>query len=293
MDSLLVFLAQVLSASTPLLLATLGGTVSERSGVATIGLEGYLLSGAFFAAVCAVGTGSVWVACVGALLMGAAMGALFALATVTFRAHAIVAGVAINLFAAAATRVALKVIYDSASNSPPLLMRSARSGGLGRVALLDALSQPVTWLAILAVLLVILLLSRTPLGMRIHAAGEHPEALEARGISVTKTRWIALVLGGALAGLGGAHLALAQHEFVAYMSAGRGFLALAAVIIGAWRPAQTALAAVAIGSIFALEASLAGRHLVAPALLQALPYAVTLLAVVGLVQRNRAPAALG
>jgi ABC-type uncharacterized transport system permease subunit len=293
MNSLLVFLAQCVSATTPLLLASLGGTLSERAGVATIALEGYLLVGALAAAVGALSTGSALGACVAAVLAGALLGALFALSTVTLRANAIVAGVAVNLFAGASTRVAIKVLYDSASNSPPLLTRASRSGSIGTVALLEALSQPVTYLALFALALVLVVTKKTPLGMHIEAAGEHPEALRARGVSVERTRWIALVSGGALAGLGGAHLALAQHEFVAYMSAGRGFLALAAVILGGWNPARVAAASLGIGALFALEASLAGRAGVPTALLQALPFIVTLVAVVGVVGRSRAPRALG
>lgn len=293
MNALLVFLAQCLSATTPLLLASLGGTLSERAGVATIALEGYLLTGAFAAAVGALATGSATVACIAAVIAGAAMGALFALSTVTLRANAIVAGVAVNLFAGASTRVALKVIYDSASNSPPLLTRSARTGSIGAVALIESLSQPVTWLAIVAMGAVIVMVHRSAFGMRVEAAGEHPDALRTRGVSVERTRWIALTMAGALAGLGGAHLSLAQHEFVAYMSAGRGFLALAAVIIGGWKPVRVSVAALAIGALYALEATLAGRAAIPTVLLQALPFALTLTAVVGLVGKVRAPRALG
>lgn len=293
MNALLAFIAQCLGATTPLLLAALGGTLSERAGVATIALEGYLLVGAFAAAAGALATGSALLACLCAIVAGALMGALFALSTVTLRANAIVAGVAVNLLAGAGTRVALKVLYDSSSNSPPLLTRSARTGSIGVVSLLEALSQPVTWLALIALGAVLALVHKSALGLRIEAAGEHPAALTARGASVQRTRWIALVLGGALAGLGGAHLSLAQHEFVAYMSAGRGFLALAAVIIGGWSPARAALASLAIGALYALEAALSGRNLIPTVLLQALPFALTLTAVVGLVGRVRAPKALG
>jgi simple sugar transport system permease protein len=293
MDTLLVFLAQCLLASTPLVLASLGGTLSERAGIANIALEGYLLAGAFAAAVGALATGSLAVACVCALLMGALMGAVFAVSTVIFRTNAIVAGVAINLFAAAATRVALKVLYDSASNSPPLVTRAARQGSIGWVTLTETLSQPVVYLAALSVVLVTVMLRRTPWGLRVHAAGEYPTALSARGVSVTKVRMSALILGGALGGLGGAQLSLAQHEFVAYMSAGRGFLAIAAVILGGWRPERVTMAAIAIGSLWTLESTLAGRVAVPTAVLQAMPFVLTLVAVVGVVGRVKAPKALG
>jgi simple sugar transport system permease protein len=291
--ALLVFIAQTVTASTPLVLAAMGGVVSERSGVATIALEGYLLAGAFGAAVAALATGSAAAALGCAALAGGLMAAVFALGAVALRANAIVVGVAVNLLAAAGTRVALKVLYDSASNSPPLLTHAARAGSLSRVALTESLAQPAVWLAPLAVALVHLVLFRTVYGLRVLAVGEHPEAARSQGVAVGRVRIGALVLGGAIAGLGGAHLALHQHEFVAYMSGGRGFLALAAVILGSWRPTRAALAAVGIGALTALEATLAGRVHFRPAILQALPYAATLIAVVGVVGRTRAPRALG
>lgn len=289
----LVFVAQTVTAAAPLVMAAMGGTLSERAGVPTISLEGYLLGGAFGAAVAALETHSSAVALGAAALVGAVLGALFAFGAVTLRANAIVVGVAVNLAAAAGTRVALKVLYDSASNSPPLAAHAARRGSLAHVALIEALAQPVAWLAPLAVLAIASIFVRTVYGLRVRAVGEHPEAARAQGISVDGVRWSALVAGGSLAALGGAHLALTQREFVAYMSGGRGFLALAAVILGGWQPARAALAAVAIGALAALEAALAGRVPVPAAFLQALPFAATLAAVVGLVGRVRAPRSLG
>lgn len=292
-DALIVFVAQTVTASVPIVLAAVGGTLSERAGVATLALEGYLLGGAFGAAVAALAWHSTAVALLSAGIVGALLGALFAIAVVRLRANAIVVGVAINLLVAAGTRVALKVLYDSASNSPPMLTRAARSGSLARVALLDAVTQPVAWLAPVCVLAVYLTLNRTVFGLRVRAAGENPEACRAQGVSVDRVRMVALILGGAIAALGGAHLALLQREFVTFMSGGRGFLGLAAVILGGWRPGRAALAAVAIGMLTALEATLAGRVPFPSAVLQALPFVATLVAVVGVVGRTRPPRALG
>jgi simple sugar transport system permease protein len=292
-DALLVFVAQTVTASVPIVLAAMGGTLSERSGVATIALEGYLLGGAFGAAVAAIAWHSTAAALLVAAVMGASLGALFAIVTVRLRANAIIAGVAINLIAAAGTRVALKVLYDSASNSPPLLTRAARTGSLARVAFVEALAQPVAWLTPICVLALMFTLDSSVFGLRVRAAGEHPDACRAQGISVERVRFGALVIGAALAALGGAHLTLLQHEFVAFMSGGRGFLGLAAVILGGWRPGRAAIAAVAIGMLTALEATLAGRVPFPPAVLQALPFLATLIAVVGVVARTRPPKALG
>ncbi len=290
---MLVVLAQVLLASAPLVLAALGGVVSERSGVATIGLEAYLLAGAFAAAATALATGSTALALVAALALGALFGALFAACTVRLRANSIVSGVALNILAAAATRVALKVLYGSASNSPPLPTHALASrSSAGLAAMRDALGSPVVLLAPLAVLALHGLLSRSVFGLRVTACGEHPGAARSQGVAVDRVRFAALSLGGAVAALGGAQLSLHQGEFVAYMSGGRGFLALAAVILGRWRPVRAALWAVGIGALSALEATLAGRVSLPPAALQALPYALTLLAVTGRWGRSRPPAAL-
>lgn len=292
LESGAVFLVQTVGAAVPLALATSGGVLSERAGVATIALEGYLLAGAFGAATCALATHSMLIALVASACAGALCAGLFAFTTVTLRANAIVAGVALNMLCAGGTRAALKVLYDSASNSPPLPVSAARDGSVASVAVRSLASMPTTWCAIAAVLFVSVLLSRTVFGLRATAAGEHPEALRAQGVSVERVRVGALVLGGALAGLGGAHLSLAQHEFVAYMSNGRGFLALAAVILGRWRPVPAAGAALFVGALSALQAVLAGPAGKYAVLLQALPFVVTLAAVVGVVGRTRPPAAL-
>jgi ABC-type uncharacterized transport system permease subunit len=292
-QTLLVYLAQTLTASAPLCLAALGGVISERSGVATISLEAYLLGGAFAAAAVALATSSLPLALLGAVALGAALAGVFAWSTISLRANAIVAGVAVNLLAAAGTRVALKVLYDSAANSPALPIGRASSASIGAAALSEALRAPAVLLTPLVAWALHLTLRDTVFGLRVTACGEHPDAARSLGVSVPRVRAAALVLGGAVAALGGAQLALFQHEFVAYMSGGRGFLALAAVILGRWRPLRAVGWAVGIGALQALEATLSSRAGVPHALLQAMPFALTLLAVAGPWGRARAPAALG
>jgi simple sugar transport system permease protein len=307
MNTLLVWIVQVLHASLPLCLAAVGGVLSERAGVATISLEAYLLGGAFGAVVAGLATGSALVATVAALVLGAALGRLFAWGTVTLRTNAIVTGIALNLFAAAGTRVALKVLYGSASNSPSLpLERASATTMPGWSALQELLMSPPFGLALLAVYGAHLVVTRSVFGLRLTACGEHPNAARSLGVPVASVRTQALVLGAAIAALGGAQLTLHQRQFVAYMSGGRGFLALAAVILGRWEPVRAACWALAIGALAALEATLAGDDRMVPAVVlsavspatfravvQALPYGLTLLAVAGRFGRSRAPAALG
>ncbi|MFO0626234.1 MAG: hypothetical protein U0325_11520 [Polyangiales bacterium] len=293
MQTLLVYLAQTLTASAPLCLAALGGVISERSGVATISLEAYLLGGAFAAAAVALATASLPLALLGAVALGAALAGVFAWSTIALRANAIVAGVAVNLLAAAGTRVALKVLYDSAANSPALPIGRASTASIGAAALSEALRAPAVLLTPLVAWALHVALRDTVFGLRVTACGEHPDAARSLGVSVPRVRAAALVLGGGVAALGGAQLALFQHEFVAYMSGGRGFLALAAVILGRWRPLRAVGWAVGIGALQALEATLSSRAGVPHALLQAMPFALTLLAVAGPWGRARSPAALG
>ncbi len=212
-----------------------------------------------------------------------------------------------NLLAAAGTRVALKVLYDSASNSPPLpLARETAGSSVGWSALREVLASPPLWIAPLLVVGAHVALSKSVFGLRVTACGEHPASRRARSVF----RWTACArrpssLGGAMAALGGAQLTLHQREFVAYMSGGRGFLALAAVILGRWEPLRAVAWAAAIGALGALESTLAGDDTMVPsvvravlspaafrAVVQALPFALTLLAVMGRFGRSRAPAAL-
>lgn len=306
MNGPMVFFAQVLSASLPLCLAAAGGALSERSGVATISLEAYLLGGAFGAAVAALATGSAIVASIAAMATGALLGSVFAVSTVRLRANSIVAGVAVNLLAAAGTRVALKVLYDSASNSPPLpLARETAGSSVAWSALREVLSSPPLWIAPLLVVGAHVAITKSVFGLRVTACGENPVAARSLGVPVERVRAQALIAGAAIAALGGAQLTLHQREFVAYMSGGRGFLALAAVILGRWEPLRAVAWAAAIGALGALESTLAGDDTMVPsvvravlspaafrAVVQALPFALTLLAVMGRFGRSRAPAAL-
>lgn len=284
-------IAAVLRFATPLVLAGLGGLVSERSGVINIALEGMMTAGAFFAIVGAVETGS-WV---GGLALGAAAGAAFgllhAVATVTFHANQIISGTAIILIALGLVNFLNITFYGGQGTPADLSLPPAIKVGELSVSVLVPL-------AVLLVVAVWAVLFRTPAGLRLRAVGEHPRAADTVGIDVQRTRYVAVVVSGALAGLGGAFISFNVGSYTENMVAGNGFIALAAVIFGKWHPFGMAAACLLFGYSQALASRLSGldglpEALKAPELLTALPYLITLIALAGFVGRATPPAAIG
>jgi ABC-type uncharacterized transport system permease subunit len=280
----LTFLAQVLRITMPYALAAMGGVLSERSGVTNIALEGILTMGAFGAAVGAFDSGgSIPVAVSYGVAIGVATAALYALTVITFKADQIVSGVAINMLAYGITPYLCKVFYDSTSNSPAI-------EGFGG----DLFANPVFWLALLLVPAVHVIIMRTRWGLRVRAVGEHPEAAHTLGVSVTAIRWQAVLGSGVLAGLGGAWLSLSGSGFVSGMSAGRGYIALAAVIMGSWRPLWACAASLLFGLAEAIQVNLQTFQIGVPnELVQAFPYVLTMITLAGFIGRSRTPASLG
>jgi simple sugar transport system permease protein len=274
-----VILEQIARIGAPYALCALAGVYAERSGVIDIALEGKLLFGAFSAAVVSLATGSAALG-LGAGLAGAMLlAALQALATVRLRANHVVVGVALNLFAAGVTRFLLHALYGSSSNSPRLE---------------HVLSGSLYALTAAAIVLAHLVLGRTVFGLRLRAAGEHPVAASSLGVSVRRIRFGALMIGGALAGLAGTFMAHDQRGFVDLMSGGRGFIAIAALIIGRWRPIPAVVAALGFAAVEAGEIHLQSMGLPVPsALLNVLPHALTVIVLAGFVGRQTAPRALG
>lgn len=291
---LLGFLAAVVRITVPYALAALAGTLSERAGVIQIALEGLILTGAFAATVGADVAHSAALGVLAGALAGGALALVYALVVLFLSADQIVTGVAINLFADGLTRYLLKVRYDSASNSPRIdaLSSLASEGGL-----LRALTHPIVLGTLVATFLVWFVLKRTVFGLRLRAVGEHPVAARTLGVDPRRVRLYAVVLGGLLAGTGGAYLAVEQRQFVAGMSAGRGYIALAAMIFGRWRPVQAVLACLLFGAAEALEIRLQTTGGLLPSwAVQMLPYALTLAVLAGLGDGKRgaaAPSALG
>jgi general nucleoside transport system permease protein len=294
-------LAATLRAATPLTFAALGGIISERSGVVNIGLEGMLLMGAFFGFLGADKMGSWEWGIVFGLLAGASLAAVHAFVSIHLRADQIVSGFACNFLALGITGYFFIEVYTDqgtpgdVSNIPSISIPGLRDLDFVGAAIGD--THILVWAALACVLLMHLFLFRTTLGLRLRSVGEHPKAADTVGISVYGMRYVAVIVSGALAGLGGVYLSNGiTHSFNENLSAGRGFIALAAVIIGRWRPFGAFLACLLFGFTEALALRLPGAYGEDAAwttLFRTLPYVATLVIVAGVVGRSIPPAADG
>jgi simple sugar transport system permease protein len=291
--SVFAFLAQTLRIAIPYLFAAMGGVISERAGLIGLGLEGYMLGGAFCGAVAAYYSGSAWVALVGAVAGGVVLALLYGVTSIRFRADQVVVGIAINLLVSGATTFFLRLAFHSSSNSPRVTGFGDEHAGTGIAIIAALVTNPLIWLGLLSVALMAWLLYRTPFGLRVRATGEHPAAAVSVGIRVARVRYAAVAISGALAALGGAYLALDQHQFTAQMTAGRGFIALAATIFGRWDPLRAALACVLFAAAETLQIQLQGAQVIPSQFVEMIPYALTIIALAGVVGRAVPPAALG
>ena len=287
----IAFLAQTLRIAIPYLFAAAGGVMSERAGLIALTLEGYMLGGAFGAAIGTHFSGSPIVGVLCGLLAGALLALLYAVSALRFRGNQVVAGVAINLLVFGLTAFFLRMLFDSSSNSPRIEQGFGGATGGGGFASLA--TNPLVWLGVLALVGVGWLLSRTAFGLRVRAVGEHPEAAASVGVPVARTRYVAVMLSGMLAALGGAYLALDQHQFTDGMTAGRGFIALAATIFGRWAPKRVAIACLLFAAAETLQIQLQGTQLIPSQFVEMIPYVLTIVALAGVVGRAVPPAALG
>jgi simple sugar transport system permease protein len=292
----LTTLAETLRIAVPYTCAALGGVWAERSGVIQIGLEGILLVGAFTSVAVAYVSGSATLGIAAAMGAGVLVSLFHGLCTERARVHAVISGIALNLLALAGTRMLLRALFGSASNSPSIEgFRLGPTGASGVDLLLRVLCDPLTLLAVAAVALTPFVLNRTRFGLRVRAAGENPVAAASVGISVTRVRLAALAVSGAICALGGAHLAYDQHRFESGMSSGRGFIALAAVVVSGWRAGRAAVACLCFGALEALQIGLQDElsKTTAGGLVQALPYVATLMVMAFAAGRSGAPKGLG
>jgi simple sugar transport system permease protein len=290
--------AATLRFATPLLFAALGGILSERSGVINVGLEGMMLMGAFFGIFGADVFGSWWLGALVGIAAGAVLGLVHAVFSIAFRADQVVSGVAVNLLALGITGYVF--IYHYGEQGTPGDVPRAPDIDLPLVKDIGFLGEVIgsmnvlTWLALLLVPLVALYLFRTPSGLRLRSVGEKPRAADTVGIPVLRTRYLAVIASGGLAGLGGVYLSVALvGSFNENMTAGRGFIALAVVIFGSWRPYMALAGACLFGFSSAVAQRLPAFSESLAVLFQALPYVLVLVVVAGLIGRSRPPAAIG
>jgi simple sugar transport system permease protein len=306
-------LASTLRLSTPLIFCALAGLLSERSGVVDIGLEGKMLFAAFAAGAAGASWGSMPLALAMAVLVGVSLSWMHGLACVSHQGDQVVSGVAINIIAAGLTAVLGIAWYAQGGQTPPV-SEAVRITQLAP-ALVDGLSvlpwgakiigvgllghDALVYLALALVPCVWWLLFRTRFGLRLRAVGENPQMVDAAGVSVQRLRYTALTLNGMLCGLAGSYLVLAQSaSFSQNMTAGRGFMALAALIFGRWHPVSAFWACLLFGFLDAAAIRLQGVHLpgigeVPVQAIQALPYVLTVVLLAGFIGKAVAPQALG
>lgn len=279
-------LSSTLRVSTPLIFAALGGMFSERAGVVNIALEGMMLMGAFGAAVGTFAMHSPWLGSACGVGAGVALAAIYALFVIRLRANQIVSGMAINMLAMGLTPFLCKILYDVTGSTPA-------------IPISERFQSAPLFLSWILVAICWFWMKFTPSGLWVNFAGEHPEALDAAGIRVNRVRWLAVLASGALAGMGGASLSVfLSSSFSRDMTAGRGFMALAALIFGKWKPLPTAMACLLFGFAEAVEirlqgVTLLGTQLIPVQFIQILPYLVTIFVLAGFVGHSRAPKALG
>jgi len=267
--------------ATPLLLAALGGLWSERSGVINIGLEGMLLAGAFTAAVVTHFVHNPWLGLAAAILAGTLTALIHAFACVTCKADQVVSGTAINILFLGLPALLSGAFFESTGATPQIPKEQLLP--VAPIVMAFAL-VPVTWYV----------LYHTRFGLRLRAVGENPEAADTAGIRVDAVRYAGVLLSGALAAIGGAYLSIGQSSlFTRNMSAGRGFIALAALIFGKWRPVQTMLACLLFGLAEAVTIQMQGVTPIPVEFIQMIPYVLTIVVLAGFIGMSRPPRALG
>ena len=302
-----------LRVATPLILCAMAGIFSEKSGIIDISLEGKMLMSAFAAAAVATLTSSALAGLVTAIGVSVLLGLLHGLASITLRGNQVISGLAINILASGLT-VTIGIAMFKQGGQTPNLFRAERfrpielpfAEQIGNLPLIGPIYREVisghnilVWVALAAVLFTAFILTRTRFGLRLRAVGEKPEALDSAGVSVAKTRYLALIVAGVLCGMAGAYLSTAHGSgFVREMTAGKGYIALAAMIFGKWQPRGALLACLLFGFLEAVASRLQGVYVPligeAPVdLILALPYLLTVILLAGFVGKAMPPRAIG
>lgn len=286
--------AAALRMATPLVFASLGGIFSERVGIINIALEGMMLTGAFTGVLATFYSGNPWLGVLAAVLVGGLLGLLHAFLTVKFAGNQVVSGTGINILALGFTAYMCQIVWGSRGASQSVQ-------GLGTLSipvlkdipiLGDILGShtPLVYLMLIVVVVSYIVLFKTPIGLRIRAVGEHPAAADTAGINVYRTKYLWLMISGMLAGLGGAFLSLGHlNLFVWGMTGGRGFIALAAMILGGWLPFGALGASLLFGFADALQMRLQALGLLPSQIILTIPYVLTVIVLAGVVRKTNPP----
>ena len=290
---LVILIFSTIRTATPLIFASLGGLFSERSGVINIALEGLMLSGAFTAAVVTYELNNPYIGFAAGMIAGGLTAVIYAVAVIRFEADQVVAGFAINILMLGFPAVISSRIYDSAGSTEQVAKEFLLPDFYNRLSIASIIALllvPISWYV----------LYKTPFGLRLRAVGENPGAADSAGVSVIKLRYIAVILSGVLAAAGGAYLSIGQSSlFTRGMTAGRGFIALAALILGKWKPVPVMFACLFFGFTEALAIQLQGvvklpsGEDIPVQFIQMIPYVLTIIVLTGFIGMSRAPKALG
>ena len=290
---LLILLFSTIRGATPLIFAALGGMFSERAGVINIALEGLMLTGAFVAAVVTYEAQNPYLGFAAGMVAGAVVAFIFAVAVIRFEADQVVAGFAISMLMLGLPAVISSRLYDSAGSTQQIAKQFLLPDFYNRLSIASILAfaiVPVCWYV----------LYKTPFGLRIRAAGENPEAADAAGVNVIRLRYIAVIISGVLAAAGGAYLSIGQSSlFTRGMTAGRGYIALAALILAKWKPIPVLFACLFFGFTEALSIQMQGvikmpsGEDIPVQFIQMIPYVLTIIVLAGFIGLSRAPKSLG
>jgi general nucleoside transport system permease protein len=292
------YLIASLSLAVPLAFAALGGMYSERSGVLNIALEGMLITGAFTSAAATFYTGNPWLGVLCALIAGGLVGLLHAFLCITLYVNQLVSGLAINLVAAGLTSFLARLVFNASTTQRLPGIEPMVIPGLANIPILGSLlfqQDVLVYLLITLVAVSMYIFFYTSFGLTLRAVGEYPQAAATAGLSVSRVRYLAVVVSGCLASLGGADLTLVQIKFFTEgMSAGKGFIAIAALIFGRWHPLGSTLACFLFGATEALQLRVQALGANIPyQFLVMLPYAIALFALLGLAGKSIPPQGLG
>lgn len=290
---LLILLFSTIRTATPLIFAALGGLFSERAGVINIALEGLMLAGAFTAAVVTYELQNPYIGFLCGLIAGGVLALVYAVAVIKFEADQVVTGFAISLLMIGLPAVISAALYDSAGSTEQIAKEYLLPDLYNRLSIASILAfilVPICWYVVY----------KTPFGLRLRAAGENPAAADAAGVNVIRLRYIAVIMSGVLAAAGGAYLSIGQSSlFTRAMTAGRGYIALAALILAKWKPVPVLFACLFFGFTEALSIQIQGviklpsGEDIPVQFIQMIPYVLTIIVLAGFIGLSRAPKALG